>query len=95
MELGEFDLEYLPRPLLKGQALVDFISEFINVEREERSGEADFWIIDVDGSANKRSNGAGVVVKPLKGQELKYAIRMGFKATNNEAKYEVVLVGLV
>lgn len=29
-----------------------------------------------------------------KRQELKYAIRFGFKTTNNEAEYEVVVAGL-
>ena len=53
------------------------------------------WTIDVDGLAYKRSSEAGVVVKPLeKGQELRYAIRMGFKTTNNESEYEAVLAGL-
>lgn len=28
------------------------------------------------------------------GPELKYAIKMGFKTTNNEAEYEAVLAGL-
>jgi hypothetical protein len=94
IKLGEFDLEYLPRPSLKGQAIAYFIAEFTSIAIEEGHGEADFWTIDVDGSANRRSNGAGVVVKSPIGQELKYAIRIGFKATNNEVEYEAVLVGL-
>jgi ribonuclease HI len=32
--------------------------------------------------------------KPPEGQKLRYAIRMRFKATNNEAEYEAVLAGL-
>jgi ribonuclease HI len=44
--------------------------------------------------ANKRSSRAGVVVKPPEDQELRYATRMGFKATNNEKECEVVLVGM-
>jgi ribonuclease HI len=78
---------------LKGQALANFIAGFTSGMKEEH-GEADLWIIDVDGSVNKRNSGAGVVVKPPEGQKLRYAIRMRFKATNNEAEYEAVLAGL-
>jgi hypothetical protein len=67
IELREFNLEYLPRPSLKGQELAYFIAEFISGTEEEKPREADLWIIDVDDSMNKRSNRAGVVVKPLEG----------------------------
>ena len=38
--------------------------------------------------------GAGVVLIPLKGETLKYAVRLQFTATNNEAEYEALLIGL-
>jgi ribonuclease HI len=53
-----------------------------------------FWKICVDGSATKRRSGAGVVLIAPEGQEIKYAIRMGFKATNNEVEYEAVIASL-
>ena len=28
IELSQFDIEFIPRPTIKGQALVDFIAEF-------------------------------------------------------------------
>ena len=79
---------------MKGQVIADFIAEFTGIATEEGRREADFWIVDVDGSANKHSSGGGVVIKSLEGQELRYATRIGFKATNNEAQYEAVLAGL-
>ncbi|XP_059462296.1 uncharacterized protein LOC132191322 [Corylus avellana] len=39
-------------------------------------------------------SGAGVVIKPSKGLEFRYAVRMGFKTTNNKAEYKAVLAGL-
>jgi hypothetical protein len=35
IELEEFNLKYLPRPLWKGQALADFIAKFTGVTKEE------------------------------------------------------------
>ncbi|GFZ18321.1 hypothetical protein Acr_27g0000600 [Actinidia rufa] len=38
--------------------------------------------------------GAGLVIRAPSGEQMEYAIRMGFKATNNEAEYEALLAGL-
>jgi hypothetical protein len=35
VELGEFDIEYLPRTAIKGQAMADFIAEFTNPDNQE------------------------------------------------------------
>ena len=32
IELSEFDIQYSPRTVVKGQVVVDFIAEFTNVE---------------------------------------------------------------
>jgi ribonuclease HI len=94
IELGEFDLEYVPRHSVKGQAVADFIAEFTDVTAEQGGEEDDLWTINVDGLANKRCGGAGVIVKPPQGKGLKYDIRLGFKVTNNEAEYEAIIAGL-
>lgn len=52
------------------------------------------WIVSVNGSATRKHSEARVVVTTPEGQELEYAIRMGFKTTNNKAEYEVVITGL-
>jgi ribonuclease HI len=94
VELGEFDIEYLPKAAVKGQAMADFIAEFTNPGNQEDQPTDNLWKVCVDGSATKRRSGAGVVLIAPEGQEIKYAIRMGFKATNNEAEYEAVIAGL-
>lgn len=53
VELGEFDLEYLPRIAIKGQVMADFIAEFTNFPKEMKKLRTDSWIIHVDRSANK------------------------------------------
>jgi ribonuclease HI len=79
---------------VKGQAVADFIVEFTDVAAEQRCEKDDLWTVNVDGSANKRCGGAGMIVKTPEGQGLRYTIRLGFKVTNNEAEYEVVIAGL-
>ena len=49
VELGEFDIEYLPRPAIKGQALADFIAEFTSPVAEEDQPVDDLWKVGVDG----------------------------------------------
>ena len=52
------------------------------------------WIVQTDGSATKKVEGAGVVLISPKGEILKYVVRLQFSATNNEVKYEALLTGL-
>ncbi|GFZ01679.1 hypothetical protein Acr_15g0002880 [Actinidia rufa] len=52
------------------------------------------WILFVDGSSNQHGCGAGLVIRAPSGEQMEYAIRMGLKATNNEAEYEALLAGL-
>ncbi|KAG5565187.1 hypothetical protein RHGRI_001176 [Rhododendron griersonianum] len=52
------------------------------------------WILQVDGSTTREASGAGLVLTFPKGQRLSYALRFEFKATNNEAEYEALVVGL-
>ena len=52
------------------------------------------WFLYVDGSSNNQGSGAGIIVTTPKGIQLEYALRFSFKASNNEAEYEALLVGL-
>ncbi|XP_077228511.1 uncharacterized protein LOC143861468 [Tasmannia lanceolata] len=59
----------------------------------EQSGEI-HWTLHVDGSVGKTGHGAGVVLHGPEGFTLEYALRLYFKASNNEAEYEALLAGL-
>ena len=52
------------------------------------------WMLFVDGSSNQHGCGARLVLQTPSGQQMEYAIRIGFKVTNNEAEYEALLAGL-
>jgi len=79
VELEQFDIEFHPRTVIKGQALADFLVEFCNIPESEELPKESTSVVYVDKSlASKRS---GVV-------------KLNFLTTNNKAKYEVVIAGL-
>lgn len=51
-------------------------------------------MIHTDGSPNKHSRGARVVLCSSKGDEFKCIVRLDFPTTKNEAEYEVLITGL-
>ncbi|GJU33499.1 reverse transcriptase domain-containing protein [Tanacetum coccineum] len=54
----------------------------------------DPWIWFTDGSSCTDGSGAGLILTNPKGMEFTYALRFRFDATNNEAEYEALIVGL-
>ena len=48
----------------------------------------------MDRSSTKKVGGARVVLISLEGETLKYAVRLQFPATNNEAEYKALLTRL-
>ena len=52
------------------------------------------WVINVDGSSTLYVGGIGVILKSSKGDKLRYAARLQYQTTNDEAEYEALLKGL-
>uniref|UniRef100_A0A804HNE7 Uncharacterized protein n=1 Tax=Musa acuminata subsp. malaccensis TaxID=214687 RepID=A0A804HNE7_MUSAM len=61
---------------------------------EELEPPHDTWTLHVDGSANAKGAGAGLVLVTPDGRSIERSFRFGFRATNNEAEYEALLAGL-
>ncbi|GJW36485.1 reverse transcriptase domain-containing protein [Tanacetum coccineum] len=59
---------------------------------EEKLSEP--WILFTDGSSCADGSGEGLILTSPEGIEFTYALRFGFEATNNEAEYEALIVGL-
>ena len=93
IELSEFDIQYRPRTAIKGQAVVDFIAEYTQLEGKGAEGFGQ-WSIHMDGSSNRHAEGAGVVMRTPEGDKIECIIRLDFPTTNNEAKYEALVAGL-
>ncbi|GMH23142.1 hypothetical protein Nepgr_024985 [Nepenthes gracilis] len=101
IELGEFDIEFKPKPTIKAQALADFIVETTTpiqeeppTENTEQPDEVPKWTLHVDGLSTDSGSGARVVLTTPDGSEVKYSLKLDFSATNNVAEYETLLAGL-
>ena len=97
IEMSEFDIRYKPRTEVKGQILAYFIMKVTPVESTEATQltpDLPIWRLSVDRAANAQGSGAGLILTSPDGIDVEYALRFGFQATNNEAKYEVVIAGL-
>jgi len=107
--LGAFDIKYMPRTSVKGQVLADLVAKFIETLVEERVEEQNMdgkligvisvqkplpWKVYVDGAANHKGSGVGLVVISPERLIIEKFLRLGISATNNEAKYEALLVGM-
>ena len=52
------------------------------------------WKVYVDGMANQRGSGVGLVLITLEKAIIGKSLRLGFSATNNEAEYEALMQGM-
>ena len=97
IELSEFDIRYKPRTTLKGQILADFIIEFTpaqTTEATQLAPDLPIWKLSVDGAANAQGSSAGLILTSPDGIDTEYALKFGFRASNNEDEYEAVIAGL-
>jgi hypothetical protein len=58
IELGQFDLEFIPQNAIKGQALADFLVEFTNMPEVEEPEMEQKWVVYVDGLSTRKKGGA-------------------------------------
>ena len=71
--------------------------EFTPVEPAEATQlttDLPIWRLFVDGTANAQGSGAGLILTSPDGIDMEYTLKFGFQASNNEAEYEAVIVGL-
>ncbi|GKE78137.1 reverse transcriptase domain-containing protein, partial [Tanacetum coccineum] len=95
--LGEHNITYRPRTSVKGQILVDFLVEKPDENPPNTPVVAtppDPWTLFIDGSSCVDGSGAGLILTSPEGTEFTYALRFQFTASNNEAEYEALIVGL-
>ena len=107
--LGAFDIKYMPRTSIKGQFLADLVAEFAEPPVEVVAGERNMdgkpveaismpgspcWKVYVDGTANQKGFGVGLVLESPEKTVIKKSLRLGFSATNNETEFEALLHGM-
>ena len=97
IDLSEFDIRYKLKTAIKGQFLPDFVMEFTSeklAEATQLTSDLPIWRLSVDGAANAQWSGVGLILTSPDGIDIDYALRFGFRASNNEVEYEAVIVGL-
>ena len=99
----------MPRTSIKRQVLIDLVAEFTEPEVEESlpvgnmdeklvgtisQGRLPMWEVYVDGALNQKGSGVGLVLMSPEKVVIEKALRLNFSATNNEAEYKALLVGM-
>ena len=99
----------MPRTSVKGQVLADLVVEFIEPPMEELKPVENMdgklvgtisqhglspWEVYVDGVSNQKGSGIGLVLISPKKVIVEKSLRLDFSATNNEAEYEDLLMGI-
>ena len=99
----------MPRISIKDQVFADLVAEFAESPLEERMKMQDMdgksiglvslqeplsWRVYVDGAANYKRSREGLVLISPERIIIEKSLRLDFLATNNEAEYEILLVGM-
>ena len=97
--LGAFDIKYMPRTSIKGQVLANLEGRSKKLD-EGLIGVASVqypppWELYIDGAANQRGSGVGLVLVSPKKITIEKSMRLNFSATNNEAEYEALLMEMM
>jgi ribonuclease HI len=80
--------------VIKSQALTNFIMEWTDSGLRGVDKLPDHWVIYFDGSYTLKGAGAGVMLIPVVGDILKYAVQFEFPATNNITEYDGLVMSL-
>jgi ribonuclease HI len=94
MEISQYDVEFDPRRAIKSQALVNFIVEWTDSGLCGIEELPDHYVMYFDGSYTLKGVGDGVMLIPLDGDILKYAIQLDFPSINNIIEYEGLVTRL-
>ena len=92
LTLLEFDLRYESAKAVKGQVMVNFITQ----HHKPSIGyvEPMPWTLFFDGSSCKQGGGIGIVIISPQGASFEFAFQTKPMNTNNQAEYKAILKGL-
>jgi hypothetical protein len=95
--LIEYDLAYESLKSLKGQTVADFIvGHNIDQNNDESCSLVSIhpWKLFFEGSTCRECQGVGVVLISTRGAVFEQSAHLEYFCTNNQAEYEVILLGL-
>ena len=87
------DLVFEPRCSIKALALADLLAKKVTPISDDESHPQP-WSLYLDGSSTKDGSGAGLIIESPDGERHEHALKFLFKASNNEAEYEALIVGI-
>jgi hypothetical protein len=76
MEIDQYDVEFIPRWVIKSQALANFIAEWTDSGMWGIDELPDHWVMYFDGSYTLKGAGASVVLIPPKVISLNMLFRL-------------------
>ncbi|RDY04061.1 rnhA, partial [Mucuna pruriens] len=62
--------------------------------RSSKGEKDNRWFLSMDGASNQTGSGAGVILEGSNGVSIEQSLHFEFKANNNQAEYEALLVGM-
>jgi hypothetical protein len=95
--LIEYDLTYESLKSMKGHVVADFIVGYsIDQNNDESCNLVSIhpWKLFFDGSTCREGQGVGVVLVSPRGAVFEQLVHLEYFCTNNQAKYEAILLGL-
>jgi ribonuclease HI len=94
VKVGELEIKFCPRQVIKSQILTDFVSEWTKIQMPPPKERSEHWIMYFDGALNLEGADAGVLLISPQGEQLKYVLQIHYKASNNGVEYEALIHGL-
>ncbi|KAL0318113.1 UNVERIFIED_CONTAM: Retrovirus-related Pol polyprotein from transposon [Sesamum calycinum] len=61
---------------------------------QEEVPEGKPWLLRVDGSSTAQVSGASIIISSPQGEDMEFAIKFDFKALNNKAEYEALVLDM-
>ena len=108
LQLSEFEIIAIIPTAVRGQAIVDLLSNFPGEDSwditDDVLGELPavtlmeiagaVWTSHFDGSSTTSEGGSGIVLSKSTGETMGMSFKLNFPCTNNMAEYEAYLTGL-
>ena len=99
IELGIYEIRYIPKVAKKSQVLADFLVEIQSFKPTEKElvvlpEEGIRWILNTNRASKKEGVGIRVVIKSSSGVVIEEAFRLEEPMTNNDVEYKALIYGL-
>jgi len=75
---------------MQTQFMVDFLVEFAGNDQTTPN----WWSLYVNDTSNENGSGTWIILEGPNNATLEQALKPNFKASNNQAEYETLIVGL-